>query len=64
MKRLKAPTTMMPFIAAMPNSATKPIAAEMLNGMSARVRLMMPPISAIGIALPASSVSVRLPKLT
>src|SRR5690349_1293648 len=64
MKRLKAPTTMMPFIAAMPNRATKPIAAEMLNGMSASVRLMMPPISAIGIALPASSVSVRLPKLT
>src|SRR6185436_17897017 len=62
--RLKAPTTMMPFMAAMPNSATKPIAAEMLNDMSARVRPSRPPISAIGMALAASSVSVRLPKLT
>ena len=55
---------MMPFIAAMPNRATKPIAAEMLNDMSHRARPRMPPISAIGIALPASKVSRNVPKLT
>ena len=41
----------MPFIAAMPNRATKPMAAEMLNGMSARNRPSMPPTSASGMAL-------------
>ena len=54
----------MPFMAAMPNRATKPMAAEMLNGMSARNRPKMPPVSAIGMALPAISVSVSEPKLT
>jgi hypothetical protein len=55
---------MMPFMAAMPNRATKPMAAEMLNGMSARNRPKMPPVSAIGMALPAINVSVSEPKLT
>ena len=55
---------MMPFMAAMPNRATKPMAAEMLNDMSASQRPRMPPISAIGMALPAISVSTREPKLT
>ena len=53
----------MPFMAAMPNRATKPMAAEMLNGMSARNSASMPPISAIGMALPASRVSRNEPKL-
>ena len=56
---------MMPFIAAMPNRATKPIAAEMLKGMpSDEQRRARRRSSAIGMALPASSVSRRLPKLT
>ena len=55
---------MMPFMAAMPNRATKPMAAEMLNGMPASHSDRMPPINASGIALPASSVSRRVPKLT
>ncbi len=54
---------MMPFMAAMPNRATKPIAAEMLNDMSQSHRPMMPPTNAMGMALPASSVSVSEPKL-
>ena len=53
----------MPFIAAMPNSATNPMAAEMLNGMSVTQRPRMPPIRAIGMALAASSVSRKDPKL-
>src|SRR5581483_6402269 len=63
-RRLKQPTSMMPFMAAIPNKAMKPMAAEMLNGMPARVRLRMPPIRASGMALPANNVSRRLPKLT
>ena len=49
-----ADSTMMPFMAAMPNRATKPMAAEMLNVMPADERApATPPVSAIGIALPA-----------
>ena len=55
---------MMPFMAAMPNRATKPIAAEMLKGMPRMNSDSTPPVNAIGMALPASSVSRRLPKLT
>ena len=54
---------MMPSIAAMPNSATKPIAAETLNGVPVTNSAKMPPISAIGITLAASSVSLSEPKL-
>ena len=53
---------MMPFMAAMPNRATKPMAAEMLNDMPAKNSPSTPPISAIGMALPASSVSRSEPK--
>ncbi len=62
-RRLKQLTTMMPFMAAMPNRATKPIAAEMLNGMSASHSARMPPTSASGMALPAISMSPNEPKL-
>ena len=54
---------MMPSMAAMPNSATKPIAADTLNGVPVRNSAKMPPISAIGITLAASSVSTSEPKL-
>ena len=49
---------MMPFIAAIPNSATKPIAAEMLNGMSARNSASTPPVKAIGMALPVWAIEL------
>ncbi len=48
----------------MPNSAMKPIAAETENGVPVRTRAKMPPISAIGITLKVSSVSVSEAKLT
>ena len=48
----------MPSMAAMPNSATKPIAAETLNGVPVRNSAKMPPIIAIGMTLAASSMSV------
>ncbi len=52
----------MPSIAAMPNSATKPIAEETLNAVPVTHSANMPPTSAIGITLAASSASRRLPK--
>ena len=54
---------MMPSMAAMPNSATKPIAAETLNGVPVKNSAKMPPISAIGMTLAASSVSTSEQKL-
>ena len=54
--------TMIPFMAEMPNSATKPIAADTLNGAPVRNRAKMPPIRAIGMALAASSMSLTEPK--
>ena len=48
---------MMPSMAAIPNRATKPIAAETLNGVPVRNSAKMPPIRAIGMTLAASSVS-------
>ena len=47
----------MPSMAAMPNKATKPIAEETLNGVPVIHSAKMPPISAIGITLAASSAS-------
>ena len=38
----------MPFMAAIPNRAMKPIAAEMLNGVPVTASANIPPISAIG----------------
>ena len=55
---------MMPSIAAMPNSATKPIAADTLNGVPVKYSVKMPPISAIGMTLAASSISAIEPKFT
>ena len=54
---------MMPFITDMPNKAMNPMAAETLNGTPVRQRPMMPPMTAIGITLMASSVSPKEPKL-
>src|ERR1700730_4754927 len=54
--------TIIPFIAEMPNSATKPIAADTLNGIPVRTRANIPPTKAIGMALAASIVSVIEPK--
>ena len=56
-------TSMMPFMAAMPNSATKPMAAEMLNDMLQSHSPIMPPTKASGMAPAASSVSTSEPKL-
>jgi hypothetical protein len=50
-KRLKNESTMMPSMAAMPNSATKPMAAETENGVPVSARANIPPINAIGITL-------------
>ncbi len=57
---------MMPFIAAMPKRATKPIAAEMLNAMPVEdAGPKIPPISAIGIdARGQQGVDATMPKLT
>ena len=55
---------MMPSITEMPNRAMKPIAAETLNGVPVTNSAKMPPISAIGMTLAASSVSVSEEKLT
>ena len=54
---------MMPSIAAMPNKATKPIAAETLKAVPVITRAKMPPTRVMGITLAASSVSVSVPKL-
>ena len=59
---LKVVTTRMPSITAMPNSATKPIAAEMLNAVPVRARASTPPTIAIGIAEKASRLSRIEPK--
>ena len=45
----------MPFMAAMPNRATKPMAAEMLNGDLEHEKTGEPTTRAIGMALKASS---------
>ena len=49
---------MMPSMAAMPNKATKPIAADTLKGVPVMNSEKIPPISAIGMTLAASSVSM------
>src|SRR2546423_1361688 len=54
---------MMPSMTATPNSATKPIAADTLNGMPDISSPRTPPKIAIGITLMASSVSTMEPKL-
>src|SRR5713226_3563260 len=53
---------MMPSITAMPNSATKPIAADTLNGKPEIRSPSTPPKIAIGITLMASSVSTIEPQ--
>ncbi len=53
---------MIPSIAAIPNSATKPIAADTLNAVPVTNSASTPPISAIGITLAASAMSTRDPK--
>ncbi len=60
---LKVETIRMPSITAMPNSATKPIAAEMLNAVPVSASASTPPTIAIGITLNASSVSASEEKL-
>ncbi len=52
----------MPSMAAMPNNATNPMADDTLNGVPVTHRAKMPPSSAMGITLAASSASRRLPK--
>ena len=49
-------------MAAMPNKATNPMADETLKAVPVTHRAKMPPISAIGMTLAASSASRRLPK--
>ena len=48
---------MMPSMAAIPNRATKPIAAETLNAVPVSSSAKIPPISAIGMTLAASNAS-------
>ena len=54
---------MMLSITEIPNKAIKPIAAETLNGVPVTNSAKMPPISAIGMTLSASSVSAMDEKL-
>ncbi len=49
-------------MAAMPNSATKPMAEDTLKAVPVTHRAKMPPSSAMGITLAASSASRELPK--
>ncbi len=51
-------------MAAMPIRATNPIAAETLNAVPVTYSISRPPISAIGMTLAASSMSVIELKLT
>ena len=53
----------MPSITAIPNSAINPIAADTLKGIPVTNSASTPPITAIGMTLMASSVSVIEPKL-
>src|SRR5260221_81167 len=50
---------MIPSITEIPKRPIKPIAAETLNGVPVKLRAKIPPISAIGITLIASSVSTN-----
>ena len=53
----------MPFMAAIPKRAIKPMAADTLKGVPVAARVKMPPVRAIGITLMATSVSATDSKL-
>ena len=54
---------MMPSMTAMPNSPTKPIAADTLNGVPVTASAKTPPVKAIGSARAASDISMSDRKL-
>jgi len=60
---LKVVTTRMPSITAMPNRATKPIAAEMEKAVPVKANASTPPMTASGMTENASSVSRNDEKL-